>query len=189
MCKALCSDNCLAQGQPVSHTSCDLVCVHRDEKGSRWYYLCSHHFFLTSLSETIQDTKNSLQFCGFLSCVNCISSRTVYRRGTCQQPQSGSGARVLCGKSRGSCPDQENEERQRRNENALDPGALEIRDRWNANKVKNHGNFFLVSDILITLMFVVASDLSEAQRDSQVPFLYGEWISPLIPWTTWEQCP
>ena len=33
---------------------------------------------------------------------------------------------------------QENEERQRRNENALDPGAQETRNRWNANQVDTH---------------------------------------------------
>ena len=71
-------------------TSCHLVCLLSDEKGSRWDYPCSHHIFLTSVSETIQDRRNSLQFCGFLSCVNCISSRTVYTERTYQQPQSGS---------------------------------------------------------------------------------------------------
>ena len=45
---------------------------------------------------------------------------------------------------------------------ALDPGATEIRDRWNANQVNNHGRLFLFSDNLITLMFVVASDLGVA---------------------------
>ena len=33
MCVALRSDNCLAQGQPVSCISCDLVCVSSDERG------------------------------------------------------------------------------------------------------------------------------------------------------------
>ena len=42
--------------------------------------------FLTSLSETIQERKNSLQFCGFLPSVYCISSRTVYTERTNQQP-------------------------------------------------------------------------------------------------------
>ena len=44
--------------------------------------------FLTSLLETIQrERENSLQFCGFLSSVYCISSRTVYTERTNQQPQ------------------------------------------------------------------------------------------------------
>ena len=47
VCIAFCFDNCLAQRPPVSSTSCDLVCVHSDEKGSRWDYPCSHHIFLT----------------------------------------------------------------------------------------------------------------------------------------------
>ena len=34
MRKALCSENCLAQSQPVSCTSCDLVCVSSDGKKS-----------------------------------------------------------------------------------------------------------------------------------------------------------
>ena len=42
-----------------------------------------HHIFLTSLSETIQDKK--YQFRGFLSSVNCISSRTVYTERIYQQ--------------------------------------------------------------------------------------------------------
>ena len=33
MCIARCPDNCLAQGQPVSCTSCDIVSVSSDEKG------------------------------------------------------------------------------------------------------------------------------------------------------------
>ena len=41
-----------------------------------------------SLSEPIQDRENSLQFCGFLSSVNCISSRTVSTERTYQQPHA-----------------------------------------------------------------------------------------------------
>ena len=38
------------------------------EKGSSCNYPCSHHIFLTSLSETIQDRKNS---CSFVILVYC----------------------------------------------------------------------------------------------------------------------
>ena len=42
---------------------------------------------------------------------------------------------------------------------------------------------FSIRDNLTTLMFIVASDLREAQRererDSQVRFLFGESMSPL----------
>ena len=42
---------------------------------------CCHHLS-DLLSETIQECKESLQFCGFLSGVHCISSRTVYSERT-----------------------------------------------------------------------------------------------------------
>ena len=86
-------------------TSCDLVCVSSDEKRIS-LSPCTQHIFLTSLSETIQDMKNSLQFCGVLASVTCISSRPVYTERTYQQPQVGRGARLLRGKSRGSCREQ-----------------------------------------------------------------------------------
>ena len=71
---------------------------------------------------------------------------------------------------------QENEERQRRNENALGPGAQKIRNRWNAKQVNNHEKLFPFSGNMLKLMFIVESDLSEAQRerDLQVPFLLME---------------
>ena len=47
-----------------------------------------------------------MQFSGFLSGVNCISSRTVSTERTYQQPQCGSGARLLRGKDRGACREQ-----------------------------------------------------------------------------------
>ena len=43
-------------------------------------------------------TERILAVLWFLSCVNCISSRTVSTEETYQQPQSGSGARLLRGK-------------------------------------------------------------------------------------------
>ena len=68
------------------------------------------------------------------------------------------------------------EERQRRNATALDPNLQEARDHWYAIQVTNHERLFPFSDTLTTLMVIVASELSEAQRerDSQVPFLSRE---------------
>ena len=65
----------------------------------------------------------------------------------------------------------------RRNATALDPGSQGIRTHkktrghWHATKVSNHERLFQFSDNLTTLMLIVASDLSEVQRerDSQVP--------------------
>ena len=67
---------------------------------------------------------------------------------------------------------QENAERQRRCAEVPDPNAPETRDKWHATQVSNHEKLFPFSDNLTTLMFIVVSDLSEAQREnSQVPFL------------------
>ena len=49
---------------------------------------------------------------------------------------------------------QENEERQKRNSEVLDPGALENRDRWNASQVSIHEQHFPFSDNLTTVMFI-----------------------------------
>ena len=59
----------------------------------------------------------------------------------------------------------QNEERQTRNEEVLDLDASETRDRWNATPVTTHERLLPFNDNLTTLMFVVASDLSEAQRE------------------------
>ena len=60
---------------------------------------------------------------------------------------------------------QENVERQRRSTEVLDPNAQEIRDRWYSTQVSKHEKLFPVSDNLTTLMFIVVSDLSDAQRE------------------------
>ena len=66
-------------------------------------------------------------------------------------------------------------EERRRNATALDPNLQETRDHWYAIQVTNHERLFPFSDNLTTLMFIVASELSEAlERDSQVPFLSRE---------------
>ena len=46
-----------------------------------------------------------------------------------------------------------------------DPSAPATRERWNAAQVSNHESLFSFSDNLTTLMFIVASDLSEAQSE------------------------
>ena len=69
---------------------------------------------------------------------------------------------------------QENVDFQRRNADILDLGAPETRDRWNATQVSIHEQLFPFSDNLTTLMFIVASDLSESQRETyQFPFSPG----------------
>ena len=62
---------------------------------------------------------------------------------------------------------QENAERLTRSETALDPNTPENRERWNTAQVSNHKSLFSLSDSLTTLMFIVASDLSEAQRERE----------------------
>ena len=59
---------------------------------------------------------------------------------------------------------QDNADRQPRSVELLDPNAQATRDRWNATQVSNHERLFPFSDNLTTLVFIVASDLSEAQR-------------------------
>ena len=52
-----------------------------------------------------------------------------------------------------------------RNEAMLDPDSPETRDRWNATEVTTHQRLFPFDDNLTTLMFIVSSHLSEAQRE------------------------
>ena len=68
-------------------------------------------------------------------------------------------------------------EDEEQNENALDPGAPGLRNRWNANQVDIHENLFPFRDNLITLMFTVASDLSEAQRERLTSSFSLKWIN------------
>ena len=60
-----------------------------------------------------------------------------------------------------------NEERQRRNATALDPNSQETRDHWYAIQVTNHERLFPFSVNMTTLMVIVASELSEAQRERE----------------------
>ena len=61
---------------------------------------------------------------------------------------------------------QENAEILPRGETVLDPNTRENRERWDTAQMTNHQGLFSFSDNLITLMFVVASDLTEAQRET-----------------------
>ena len=81
-----------------------------------------------------------------------------------------------------------NAERLARCETALAPNTPENREKWNTAQVNNHESLFSFSDHLTTLMFFVASDLSEAQGERESPSLYGEWNSPLTPLKLREQC-
>ena len=66
---------------------------------------------------------------------------------------------------------QENTERLTRGETVWDPNTRENQERWNTAQMDNHESLFPFSDNLITLMFIVASDLTEAQREThQFPF-------------------
>ena len=58
---------------------------------------------------------------------------------------------------------QVNADRQTRNVELLTPQAT--RDRWNATQVSNCERLLPFSDDMTTLMFIVASDLSTAQRE------------------------
>ena len=69
-----------------------------------------------------------------------------------------------------------NEERPRRHAAALDPNSKETSDHQHAIQVTNLERLFPFSDNFTTLMVIVASELSEAQRerDSQGHFLSRE---------------
>ena len=60
---------------------------------------------------------------------------------------------------------QENEDRRSRNADVLNLDAQETQDNWCTTQVSNHESLFPFSDNLTTLMLIVVSDLSEAQRE------------------------
>ena len=60
---------------------------------------------------------------------------------------------------------QANVERQTRNEEPLNPSTQATKDNWYATKVTTRERLFPFSDNLTTLMFIVASELSESQRE------------------------
>ena len=70
---------------------------------------------------------------------------------------------------------QENAERQTRGETALDPNTFVTRERRNTAQMNTHESLNPNCDNLTTLMFIVASDLSDAQRErlTSSPSLHG----------------
>ena len=66
---------------------------------------------------------------------------------------------------------QENAEILTRGEKPMDPNTRGNQERWNTAQVNNHESLFPFSDNLITLMLIVASDLTEAKRETyEFPF-------------------
>ena len=76
-----------------------------------------------------------------------------------------------------------NADRRSRTEAPLDPSPKGIRDNWYATHVTTLGSLFPFNDILTTLMFIVASDLNEAQRETHNFSLSRIRISLLTPLT------
>ena len=70
----------------------------------------------------------------------------------------------------------ENVERQRRSAEVLEP-TQETRDRCYVAQVSNHEKLFPFRDNLTTLMFIVANDLSEAQRERERERLTSSFFS------------
>ena len=81
---------------------------------------------------------------------------------------------------------QEHAERELWGETVLDPNTPENRERWNTAQVNTHESLFPFSDNLITLLFIVASDLTEAQRETdKFPFSWGNEYHCFYLWR-WE---
>ena len=66
-----------------------------------------------------------------------------------------------------------NAERRSGNEARLDPTQQGTRDTWSATQVSAHERFFPFNDNWTTLMFIVASDPSEAQREGLTSSLFS----------------
>ena len=63
------------------------------------------------------------------------------------------------------------------------------RERWNARHVSNHERLVPFSNNLTTLMFIVVSDLSEAQRERLTSSLSLRGMNILLtPLNLQEQC-
>ena len=63
------------------------------------------------------------------------------------------------------------EERRSRSQEVLNLDSPETREEWNATQVAAHRRQFPFSDNFAKLMFIVASDLSEAQTERLTSFL------------------
>ena len=73
---------------------------------------------------------------------------------------------------------------------ALDPTSQATRDHWHTTQETNHGRLFPICDNLTTLVFSVAGDLDEAQREKSDTYtfstsLHGESFTPSE--QTWRQ--
>ena len=61
-----------------------------------------------------------------------------------------------------------------KSETALNPNTPENRERWKTAQVNSHESLFPFVKNPTTLMFIVTSDLSEAQREThKFPFSAG----------------
>ena len=68
-------------------------------------------------------------------------------------------------------------ERRCRSEAALDPNAQVTGDTWYATQLAAHERLFPFSGNLATLMFIVGSDLNEAQRERLTSSLSLRYIT------------
>ena len=76
-----------------------------------------------------------------------------------------------------------NAERRSRSEADLDPSQQGTGDNWYATHVTSHGSLFPFNDNLTTFMFIVASDLNDAQRERERSSLSLRRMSLLTPLT------
>ena len=67
-----------------------------------------------------------------------------------------------------------NAERQSRNEALLDPAQQGTRDTWYTTHVTTHERLFPFNDNLTTVMFIVAGDPREAQRERLTSSLFSQ---------------
>ena len=83
---------------------------------------------------------------------------------------------------------QENCERHRRSDEVLDPKAPKTRDKWNVTQVGNH-DLFPFSGNLTTLVFIVASDLSDDQKEGLASSVFLQGMhAPAYTFEEVKQC-
>ena len=66
-----------------------------------------------------------------------------------------------------------NADRRSRNEEPVDPSPQGTRENWYATHVTAHERLLPFNDNLTTVMFIVASDLNEAQRGRLTSSLFS----------------
>ena len=74
----------------------------------------------------------------------------------------------------------DNGEIQSRGQDLLNPDSKENSEEWNAAHVAAHERRFPFSDNLTTLMFIVGSDLSEAQRERLTSSSFSRELMSLL---------